>query len=81
MRKALIEGGKRSVIFDTPCGFEIALLRSETGMMAIKSFFGNNPSPLTNSGFRLSRDGSLQLSHELARIYGDSDDHFVVAEK
>lgn len=60
--------GDRIMMFDTPCGFEITLLRSAKGEIKISSYFGHQPVNLTTSSYRLSLEGARLLADKLKQI-------------
>ena len=57
-------------MLDTPSGFEITLMRLAGGELKIGSHFGGEAVSLSNSQYRLSRQGAQLLSQKLAELYG-----------
>ena len=64
------DDGTRTLMLQTPCGFQIALMRIKTGELRMNSHFNGLPAPLTNSRHRLSADGARELAETILHIYG-----------
>lgn len=61
--------GARIMLFDTPCGFEITLMKYPDGGFKMTSYFQGVPVTFTNSQYRLSADGARMLYQKMGELY------------
>lgn len=78
MRQALINNaGDRTVVFTTPCGFQISLFApGGDGELTIGSFFNGSRADFVNAPMKLSREGAELFAKEIMGIYEGSDNEF-----
>jgi hypothetical protein len=60
--------GSRSVHIKTICGFEILIMRTDTGDLKQACYFNGSPVSLFNSHYRLSRAGAKEYAQTLLEI-------------
>lgn len=61
--------GTRIILLDTPCGFEIALMRMKDGQMKMTAYFEHQLINLTDGHYRLSQEGAMALAENIRKIY------------
>lgn len=66
------EDGSRSILLQTPCGFEIALLRTKTGGFRMNAHFNGHPVSVSNSHYQLSNDGAREFSNGMTKLFGET---------